>query len=417
MIVAAGSKALHGQPAAAPTFNKDILPILQQRCQSCHTSGEIGPMPLTSHTEVRPWARAIRESVKLRKMPPWFADPEHGEFANDPRLTEREISLIDAWVQAGAPEGEKPHSRGTAVSPAALQSSPNLFITAPSSVTIPANAVIDYKYIVLQVPFKFDRWVRGVWIRPSDRSVVHHAVLYIRDAASPWLRDAKPGVPYAPPRNDAEAVLRSRDTTEEVLAVYTPGARATLFPEGMAKKIPAGADLVLQMHYTSKKTSASDTPAVGLMLTSQTPAKRILTLQMGRDDLRIPPGEANYRASVSGTLPGDALLIGMFPHMHLRGVAFDFDIVGPGGYIEPLLKVKPYNFNWQLNYVLKQPRLLRKGTRLRWTGYFDNSANNPFNPDPAAEVKWGEQSWEEMMIGFFDVAVDPSTDKHEFFVR
>ena len=153
------------------------------------------------------------------------------------------------------------------------------------------------------------------------------------------------------------------------------------------------------------------------MLSSQPPAKRILTLQMGRDDLRIPPGDANYRAAVSGTLPGDALLISLFPHMHLRGVAFDFDVVGAGGYVETLLNVKPYNFNWQLNYVLKQPRLLRKGTRLRWTGYFDNSANNPFNPDPSAEVTWGEQSWEEMMIGFFDVAVDPHVDKHTFFIR
>jgi len=138
---------------------------------------------------------------------------------------------------------------------------------------------------------------------------------------------------------------------------------------------------------------------------------------MGRDDLRIPPGDANYRATVSGTLPADALLISLFPHMHLRGSAFEFDIVGPRGYVETLLRVKPYDFNWQLNYVLKTPRLLRKGTTLRWTGYFDNSANNPANPDPSAEVTWGEQSWDEMMIGFFDVAVDPEVTKQDYFVR
>jgi hypothetical protein len=154
-----------------------------------------------------------------------------------------------------------------------------------------------------------------------------------------------------------------------------------------------------------------------LSFADQDPEKRIITLQMGRDDLRIPPGEGNYRVSVSGTLPGDALLISMFPHMHLRGSAFEFDIVGPKGYIETLLRVKPYNFNWQLNYILAASRLLKKGAVLRWTGYFDNSRNNPNNPDPTAEVTWGEQSWDEMMIGFFDVAVDPHVNKQDYFIR
>jgi len=185
----------------------------------------------------------------------------------------------------------------------------------------------------------------------------------------------------------------------------------------MAKLIPAGADLVLQVHYTSRKTRESDKPSVALTFLLTAPEKRILTLQMGRDDLRIPPGEAKYRASVSGTLPQDALLLSLFPHMHLRGSAFEFDIVGPKGFVETLLLVKPYDFNWQLNYVLKSPRLLRKGTTLRWTGYFDNSANNPANPDPTAEVTWGEQSWDEMMIGFFDIAVDPHVTKQDYFVR
>jgi hypothetical protein len=402
---------------AAPSFYQHILPILRGRCQGCHTAGDIGPMPLSTYAEARPWAAAIRESVKLRKMPPWFADPAHGEFANDPRLSEQEIALIDRWVRAGAPEGPKPKTAERAKAQGVTSFSFNLVLSASSALSIPANSVIDYQFIVLPTALKEDRWVRGVRIRPSDRGVVHHAVLYAREPTSGWLRDAKPGAAWAPSRDDPEAVRRSRDTKEDILAVYTPGAAATVFPDGMAKKLPAGSDLVLQMHYTSKKTAAEDKPRVELMLTAQTPGKRILTLQMGRDDLRIPPGEQSYRASVSGTLPQDALLISLFPHMHLRGAGFDFDLVGPSGYVETLLKVKPYNFNWQLNYILKVPRLLRRGTRLRWTGYFDNSANNPFNPDPAAEVTWGEQSWEEMMIGFFDVAVDPDIDKQKFFIR
>jgi hypothetical protein len=401
----------------APTFWKDVLPILQQACQNCHRPGEIGPMPLLSYEDLRPWAAAIRESVKLRKMPPWFADPAHGEFANDPRLTEEQIALIDLWSTSGAPAGSQQDApRHQNVLPAP-QISADLVLTVPTSIPILANSVVDYQYVILPLPFRFDRWVRQAQIRPSDRSVVHHAVLYVRAPNSEWLRGVKPGVPYAPSRNDPEAVRRSRATTEEILAIYTPGAPATILPEGMAKKIPAGSDLVLQLHYASKKVPAVDTPEIRLAFSAEAPKKRILTLQMGRDDLRIPSGDRDYRASVSGTLPSDALLISLFPHMHLRGTRFDFDIVGPGGYHETILKVKPYNFNWQLNYILATPRLLRKGTRLRWTGYFDNSANNPSNPDPSAEVVWGEQSWDEMMIGFFDVAVDPAVNKQDYFVR
>jgi hypothetical protein len=404
-------------PAPAVSFQRNVLPILQKRCQSCHAPGEIGPMPLVSYKDVRPWAAAIRESVKLRRMPPWFADPKHGEFANDPRLSDDEIRLIDLWVDSGAPEGEPLEDRGPDTAANRAQISPNLVLTVPEPIHVPANAAIDYQYVVLPLPFTFDRWVRAVEIRPSDRSVVHHAVLYVREPKSQWLRNVRPGVPYAPSRDDSAAVARTRDTKEDILAIYTPGSPATVCPDGMAKKVLAGSDLVLQLHYTSKKTATVDQPEIGLVLSSDQPKKRVLTLQMGRDDLRIPPGEANYRASVSGTVPGDALLISLFPHMHFRGVAFDFEIVGANGYVEPLLKVRPYRFDWQLSYVLKTPRALSKGTVLRWTGYFDNSANNPYNPDPTAEVTWGEQSQDEMMIGFFDVAVEPGVDKRRFFAR
>jgi hypothetical protein len=372
-------------------------------------------MPLITYRDVRPWAAAIREAVKLRKMPPWFADPNYGEFANDPRLTTNQIAIIEAWVKSGAPKGRKrrlPADANRATRPQA-----DLVITTGKPMHIPANAVIDYQYLIFPLHFTSEKWVRFVEVRPSDRRVVHHAVLYVRSPQSKWLKDVPPGVPYSPPHDNPEAVRRTRDTREDVLAVYTPGTVPASFPEGMAKKIPAGADLVLQLHYTSKKTPSTDRPSIALRFSPEPPEKQLLTLQMGRDDLRIPPGEKSYRASVSGTLPRDALLISMFPHMHLRGSAFDFDIAARGGHVETLLRVKPYDFYWQLNYVLKTPRMLPKGTVLRWTGYFDNSPNNPRNPDPTAEVTWGEQSWEEMMIGFFDVAVDPQLTKRDFFVR
>jgi len=376
-------------------------------------------MPLLSYTQVRPWAAAIREAVKLRKMPPWFADPKHGVFANDARLSEDAIERIEAWVKAGVPAGSKadtPAKLGRVESDATLPTA-DLILTAPASFVVPANAVVDYQYLVLPLDLSADKWVRSVEIQPSDRRVVHHAVLYIREAGSQWLRNVPPGRWYAPSVNDPDAVRRTRDTKEDILGIYTPGAPAARFPENTAKKLPATADLVLQVHYTSTKSRTADKPRVVLSFADRDPEKRIITLQMGRDDLRVPAGEANYRASVSGTLPGDALLISMFPHMHLRGSAFEFDIVGSKGYIETLLRVKPYNFNWQLNYILAEPRPLKKGTVLRWTGYFDNSRNNPNNPDPTAEVTWGEQSWDEMMIGFFDVAVDPHVNKQDYFIR
>jgi hypothetical protein len=410
--------ALLGVAAArAATFYENVAPILRKHCVSCHRAGEIGPMPLVSYADVRPWAAAVREAVKLRQMPPWFADPQHGEFANDPRLSEDEIRQIDEWAASGAPEGRSPDPRRSVARPDSATFTADIVVSVPAPIQVPANTEMDYVYVVLPLPFRFDRWVSGVEIRPSDRSVVHHAVLYVREPGSEWLREARPGLPYVPDRADPATLQRTRATTADILAIYAPGTPVAIFPEGMAKKIPAGSDLILQFHFTSRKEPAADQTQVGLAMLSGKPRKRILTLQMGRDDLRIPPGERDYRASVSGTLPGDALLLSLFPHMHLRGAAFDFDIAGENGRLETLLRVRPFRFNWQLNYVLKQPRLLAKGTVLKWTGYFDNSANNPFNPDPSAEVTWGERTSDEMMIGFFDVAVDAGVDKQSYFAR
>ena len=188
--------------------------------------------------------------------------------------------------------------------------------------------------------------------------------------------------------------------------------------EGMAKKIPAGSDLVLQMHYTSKSVAARDQTEIALVTTTEPPHARLLTLQMANYDLTIPPGDRERRVTVAGTVPQDALLVSMFPHMHLRGSGFEYQILGgQGGRVETLLKVNDYNFYWQLSYQLKKPRPLPAGTRLLFAGYFDNSSRNPRNPDPSAEVTWGEQSWEEMMVGFFDVAVPPNIDKQAFFIR
>ena len=335
-------------------------------------------MPLMTYTGVRPWAKAIRDAVVSRKMPPWFADPHSGPFANDPSLTDAEIAIIQEWVDAGAPEG----TPSTAVP---IVGSPyrhyDVELSVPKPFRIPARAVIDYQYFVLPHVFS-EQWVSAAEIRPTDRRVVHHAVLYIREKDSKWLRGRD---------------TNERDITSDILAIYTPGAPRMECLPGMAKKIPAGADLVLQVHYTSLDTATSDQTEVRLLYAPEPPTSRVLTLQMSQYNLRIPPGARNYRASVAGTLPRDALLLSMFPHMHLRGKEFEYQVLGTRGRVDTLLRVNNYDFNWQLTYILKTPLPLKAGTQLLFTGYFDNSAANPRNPDPTEEVEWGDQSREEML--------------------
>ena len=349
-------------------------------------------MRLDSYAAARPWAKAIRQAVVTRTMPPWLADPAHGKFANDSSLSEAEIRMIAAWA-AAAPKVE------IRAAPPAQEwniGRPDAVFTMPRPIAIPAQGAIDYQYVPLPTRFEHDAWIQSVEVRPSDQSVVHHAVVYIREPGSTWIKGP---------------------TMSDVLMVYTPGNSYDVWPAGMAKKIKAGSDLVLQMHYTVNGQPAQDQTRIGVTLASQSPAKAILTLQLNQDRFVIPPGDPNYRVQVFGTLPNDALLLSMFPHMHLRGKAFEYAIAGPNGQYETLLSVPRYDFHWQLNYKLATPRLLRAGTRLVCTARFDNSPNNPNNPDPTAEVRYGEQSWEEMMIGFFDVAVDADVDKPAFFVR
>ena len=402
-----------GAPALAADY-RSVAPILERHCVTCHRAGEIGPMPLTTYRQVRPWAKAIREAVQLGRMPPWFVHAASVAFANDARLPEADRAALIDWVNAGAAEGPRaaPAKPASSRPPARPQAHPPSLILQPGQpFRVAPGDVVDYQYLILAVPGPpRDRWVTRIAIRPSARAVVHHIVAYVRERDNEWLKASPRGVMHVPPPAD-------RQTKADILAVYTPGARDVILPGGLAKKLPAGAEVVLQFHYTPSRRLELDRTAIELNFAPSPPRQRVLTLQMGVDDLEIPPGDRGYRRSVSGTLPQDALLLNLMPHMHLRGSEFAFEIVGDGGRVETLLRVKPFDFYWQLTYWLAQPRLLPKGTRLRFTGTFDNSAANRRNPDPGATVRWGEQSWQEMMIGFFDVAVDPGLDKAAFFTR
>jgi hypothetical protein len=379
----------------------------------------MAPMALKTYKEVRPLASVISQTTQDKKMPPWFADPRYGRFSNDSSLTPDQIAILSAWADAQAPEGNPSDA------PPQVDSTPGWNIEEPDAVyemphamPIPANGDVPYQYIIIPTKFKEDRWVQMSEIRPSNRMVVHHAVAYIRDPKSSWLQGAPIGTPFS--ANDLPSEAQRRDamwTTSDILLVYAPGSLPDQWAGDFAKLVPAGSDIVLQIHYTTHGHATEDRTSVGLVFAKQPPKKRVLTLQLTNDRFLIPPGDPEHRVEVHGTLPNDALLLSFFPHMHLRGKTFEYNIVEHGGRIQTLLRIPHYDFYWQLSYRLAQPLLLRAGTMLQAIATFDNSKNNPHNPDPDSAVTWGEQTWAEMMVGFFDVAVDPSIDKQRFFIR
>ena len=404
----------------SPTFYKDVIPILEQHCQGCHRPGEIAPFSLVTYQETKPWAPEILHAIEDHKMPPWFADPCCGHFANDPSLSPQQLATIADWVKAGAPAGDRkdappaPHwAAGWNIAP------PELVLKMPRPVRIPATGDVEYTYEIVPTNFAEGKWVEMSELRPSARNHVHHAVAYIRPPESSWLRGAPVGVPFtASTLHDPRLMHDAHSTTSDLLVVYAPGSSPESFPSGMAKFIPAHSDLIFQMHYTTNGRAASDQSSLGLVFSKHSPKQRVLTLQLANDHdtIPIPPNADNYRVQVSGTLPNDALLLSFFSHMHLRGKKFEYNIVYSDGKRETLLRVN-YDFYWQLSYVLAQPRRLPAGTKLEAVAWYDNSKNNLHNPDPNTSVKWGDQTYNEMMVGFFDGAVPVEMDKERFFIR
>ena len=394
-----------------PTFNKDVQPILATHCQTCHRAGEIGPMALMTYKDVRPWAKAIKDSVSSRRMPPWFADPHVGKFANDRSLPKPNLDTLVAWVEGGAPEGKAADRRAPREFVEGWNiPKPDLIVEMPEPFDVPKEGKTDYQFIVIPMDLKEDKWIQMAEARPSDRSVVHHIVVFARHPNSKWLRgEATPGKPFVPPRTRPDGKPRNDIGGEgnEILTIYTPGNVPDIWKPGLAKFVSAGSDMVLQLHYTSNgKKAGRDQSRVGFVFAKQPPQQRVMTVSASNSKFEIPPGDANYAVSGRMNLPNGATVLSFFPHMHLRGKAAEYRVVQPGKDAETLLKVTPYKFDWQLTYQLEQPLALPPGSRIEATGYFDNSANNPYNPDPKATVRFGEQSWEEMMFGFFDIAFD-----------
>jgi mono/diheme cytochrome c family protein len=405
-------------PTTAPTFYRDVLPILQEHCQVCHRAGGIAPMAFETYESTRSYAPAIREATRNRSMPPWFAEKGIGKFSNDPSLNGEEIALLAAWPATGAPAGNPADAPPTKQwSDRWTIPAPDMEIKMAEPVSIPATGDVDYTYEILPTHFKEGRWVQASEILPGLPEHVHHAVVYVRPPDSPWLRHAAVGKPFtAETLSSLEDKKDAMWTDSDVLLVYAPGSTPDNWPRGMAKYIPAGSDLVFQMHYTTNGNPGKDVTRIGLIFTKEPPAQRVLTLQLTNDHFVIPPGAPDYRVEARGKLPNDALLLSFFPHMHLRGKKFEYNIVHKDRTVEPLLRVH-YHFHWQMSYRLAEPLPLKAGTELQAVAWFDNSKGNPHNPDPSAAVRWGEQTYDEMMVGFFDVAVDSSLNKPRFFQR
>ncbi|HKN26108.1 MAG TPA: cytochrome c [Candidatus Acidoferrum sp.] len=413
---------IRGQgPQRAPeqlTFYRDVVPILQEHCQVCHRAGGIAPMAFGTYEETRRYAEAIRVAAEKRTMPPWFAEKGIGKFSNDPSLSEEEIAVLAAWAETNTPAGNP----GDA--PAARKWSgrwsiaePDLTVAMTEAVPIPADGEVDYTYEIVPTNFKEGRWVQGSQILPGMPENVHHAVVYVRPAGTPWLRRAPVGKPFTASMLASEEDRRDAMWTDsDILLVYAPGSTPDNWPEGMAKYIPPGADLVFQMHYTTNGKAGTDVTRIGLRFAKDPPKQRVLTLQLTNDHFVIPPGVPDYRVEAWGTLPNDALLLSFFPHMHLRGKRFEYNIVREDKSVKTLLRVN-YHFHWQMSYRLAEPLELKAGTKLQAVAWFDNSPGNMHNPDPDAAVRWGEQTSDEMMVGFFDVAVRRDFDKERFFQR
>ncbi|MEX0978058.1 MAG: redoxin domain-containing protein [Pirellulales bacterium] len=371
---------------AKVTYTKHVAAVLNKRCVECHRAGEIGPFSLARYEDAVGWAETIAEVVEAGRMPPWHADPAYGTFRNDCRMSDAEKQVIYDWVAGGAPEGDRKDL------PAAPQFADGWRLPrvdqevfmSKTAVDVPAEGTVNYKYFSVDPGFTEDKWIAGAQCKPGNRGVVHHIILFMR-----------------PP--DGQRTDRGDGNESGFVTATAPGASPLLLADGMAKRVPAGSKLVFQIHYTPNGSPQQDKSSVGLMFADPaTVKKRVDTTAVETHLIFIPPQVADYPLSAESSMRRDALLLSLFPHMHLRGKAFRYEAEYPDGRKEILLDVPRYDFNWQQTYELAEPKLLPKGTRIRCFAHYDNSTENLANPNPKRIVTWGEQTWDEMLMGFMD---------------
>lgn len=371
---------------AEVTYTGHIAAILNKSCVECHREGEIAPFVLTSYEDVVGWAETIAEVIRDGRMPPWHADPQYGTWANDCRLSDEEKQLVEDWVAAGAPEGnpaDLPKPPSFAVGWRLPRVDREIFMSdVPAE--IPAEGTVDYKYYSVDPGFTEDTWIQGAQCKAGNAAVVHHIIVFIR---APKGKQGGLGNGIA----------------KGFLAATAPGAAPMLFADGMAKKVPAGSQLVFQMHYTPSGSPQKDLSSIGLMFADPKTVKHeVSTMAVETALLLIPPMMPNYPVTCWHTFRQDTDLLSLYPHMHVRGKSFRYEATYPDGTKEVLLDVPRYDFNWQQTYVFPQPKFIPKGTKMRCLAHYDNSPDNIANPDPKRIVHFGEQTYDEMLIGFME---------------
>ncbi len=370
-------------PVGPVDYAGDVAPIIQAKCQACHRPGQDAPFSLLTYADVRARAAGIEEVVADRRMPPWHADPRFGHFANDRSLSPRERATLLAWIQQGTPAGDLAHLPPPRSFPDGWTiGTPDVVFATPEPNQVPASGVLDYVIVRVPTHFRQDMWIQAAEIRPEVRSIVHHIIVQILDPNDP------------------------QQDRGEHLATYVPGDAPTRYPAGIAKLIPAGSLLKFGIHYTPDGIARTDRSRIGLVFAAQPVAHRAFTKSVESTKFRIPAYAADHPVSSTYTAPADLHLYSFSPHMHLRGKDFRYQATYPNGRTETLLSVPAYDFGWQSTYMLAEPWAIPRGTRIDCLAHFDNSTGNPANPDPAQAVEWGEQSFQEMMIGYFDYVFD-----------
>jgi mono/diheme cytochrome c family protein len=384
LAMAAPAAKSDAQGSGQPTYSRDVAPILAEHCVTCHRPDDIAPMALRSYDEVRPWVKSIRKAIEAGVMPPWHADPAYGTFVNDRRLTDVERDTLIRWIKQGAPEGP----RGAAVAavvPAGVNEEGPWRLGAPDleiqfePVELPAGGPDQFHDLVQSYPLTEDRWVSAIEVAPGDRRVLHHIIVYVleegQQAPNGWL------------------------------GAWAAGMEPMVFPEGTGRLLKKGSRLIGNMHYHPTDEPARDQTTIGLHFLDREPEKELVNLWVQNSSFKIPAGADGYEVRSQYTFRQDSVVHALLPHMHYRGKDFTYTAVYPDGRREVLLKVPAYDFNWQTIYQLAQPLELPEGTRIECVAHYDNSTKNPANPDPTKDVTFGNQSFDEMMIGFVDYTV------------
>jgi hypothetical protein len=417
-LVAAPSAAL--SQTSSVSFNKDVLPILQKNCQVCHRTGEVAPMSFETYASTRPWAKAIKQAVLKKQMPPWFADIRYGDFRNQPQLTDSDIQTLTAWADSGAPEGEAKAKPAPIAWPTGWRVKPDVILSMPETHNVPAKGAGEIKTFVVPNPFKEDTWVSSIEIRPSEPSVVHHVMLQVQEPGQATSWGAPPAACVAGIHEaflESPVVLGGNPNAQAAKpkdfvileAVYVPGNSFSDFRYyNSAKLIKGGGNLRLQVHYTPNGKAVSDQTKIGFVLAQEPPQRKFVMLapkSIADPKKRIPAGDGNFETRGVLEFAEDAQLVSFMPHMHLRGKDMTYTLESPDGRRTTVLRAN-FNFDWQLAYELETPIRVRRGTRLEVVAHHDNSANNAFNPDSSREVAWGNLTSEEMVLPWFGVLVD-----------